>query len=258
MLFLEAAMIYGDDHSIVELQNMNFKAAKHVKKSQTIMYDKYFQKYSLKNNRIVNKEIQMYGLDHRNAINFTPLMSAIYAGNMQLTHDLLNRSPELSAQDSIARNALQIAVYQAIKAEKESIKILGSVYSQLSCTSISLRVDDHLVKLHSNCAEYLLINVIMTFYNQMLEKTHTSSGKVGFTAKQLFVLVKKLPVHIWPEFRKKQMYLSSLLSRNAVGSLYQSNRKLFKRQTRGYYILNPDLKIKLPDWIDINLAVGAG
>ena len=76
----------------------------------------------------------------------------------------------------------------------------------------------------------------------------------GFTAKQLFELVQDIPHSIWPEFRKKQTYLSGLLSRNEINSTYTPNRKLFKRARRGYYIINPDLKIKTSiGWELINL-----
>jgi hypothetical protein len=37
-----------------------------------------------------------------------------------------------------------------------------------------------------------------------------------------------------------------------VGSSYTPNRKLFTRTERGYYIVNPDLKIKIgDDWLDL-------
>lgn len=67
------------------------------------------------------------------------------------------------------------------------------------------------------------------------------------------ILKQKTPP--WPDFRKKQTYLSGLLSRNEVNSLYVPNRKLFIRISRGYYEINPDLKIKTSSgWESIQLT----
>ena len=119
--------------------------------------------------------------------------------------------------------------------------------------SISLDVDGQLVKIDGSRAEYLLFNLILTFYSEMLYDSEMASWDDGFTARQLFTLVQKLPNSIWPEFRKKQTYLSGLLSRNEIDSLYTPNRKLFKRVRRGYYFINPMLKIKsLSGWEFIN------
>jgi hypothetical protein len=90
-------------------------------------------------------------------------------------------------------------------------------------------------------------HLILTYYVKLIcvqIKGYEVFWNKGFEASQLFDLVQKLPSSIWPEYRKKQAYLSSLLSRNEINSKYTPNRKLFMRLARGYYIINPELKIK--------------
>ena len=243
----EAAMLYNDSSTLENLKHQGFRPAANIHKSYPIMYEKHFQKYTLKNSQAVFKDIQMYGIDHRTTMNFTPLMAAIHVGNINLIQKIIEMGPSLEAKDSLYRNPLQLAIYQTIYAEKNLSPMLAAIFHQIASDSISLDVDGHLVKIDASRAEYLLFNIILTFYAQMI--CYKINGEFvswnrGFQANQLFDLVQKLPAAIWPDYRKKQSYLSSLLSRNEINSNYTPNRKLFKRLSRGYYIINPDLKIK--------------
>src|SRR3990167_1920433 len=125
--------------------------------------------------------------------------------------------------------------------------MLAAVYHRIALDSISLDIDGHLVKIDASRAEYLLFNLILTFYAELICVQIRGFKEIwtkGFMANQLFDLVQTLPAAIWPDYRKKQAYLSSLLSRNEINSKYTPNRKLFTRIARGCYMINPDLKIK--------------
>jgi ankyrin repeat protein len=243
----EVAMLYGDQATLDTLKDQGFRPATNIKRSYPIMYDKHLQKYTIKNSTAVLKEIQTYGVDHRTVMNFTPLMSAIYAGNINLVHQILEMGPSLELKDSLNRNPLQLAIFQTVFSEKNLAPMLASIYHRIALDSISLNIDEHLVKIDASRAEYLLFNIVLTFYAYMIHfqiKGYSNHWNMGFNAQQIFQLVKKLPPSIWPDYRKKQSYLSSLLSRNEINSNYRPNRKLFKRLSRGYYIINPNLKIK--------------
>ncbi len=243
----EIAMLYSDRTTMEKLKDQGFRPAVHVKKSHPIMYEKYLQKYTIKNSQMVHKDIQMYGVDHRMAMNYTPLMAAIHAGNVNLINEIIEMGPSLEVKDSLFRNPLQLAIYQTIDSGKNLAPMLAAVYNRITTDSISLDIDGHLVKIDASRAEYLLFNLILTFYAEMI-CMQVTGFKVfwhkGFEAGQLFDLVQKLPCSIWPEYRKKQAYLSALLSRNEINSKYTPNRKLFMRMARGHYMINPDLKIK--------------
>ena len=240
----EAAMLYNDKLLINELKELGLKPAQSVKKSWPIMFEKHFQKYSLKNTGQVHRDIQMYGIDHRTAINLTPLMSAIFTGNVELINELLPFNPSLEAKDTLSRNALQIAIYQAVSCEKKYIPVLKSIYASISMDSISLSTNDQLIKIDASRAEYFLLNLVLSFYTNLLMDSYDNELREGFTAAQLYKLVQKIPNTIWPDFRKKQTYLSGLLSRNEINSNYMPNRKLFQRIHRGYYLINPQLQFK--------------
>ena len=81
----------------------------------------------LKNTQQVHKDIQQYGVEHRTIMNFTPIMAAVYAGNLALINEILVLGPRLDAKDSLSRNPLQLALYQAIDSDKEHMKILANM-----------------------------------------------------------------------------------------------------------------------------------
>lgn len=118
------------------------------------MYVKHFQKYTIKNSKAVRQDIQMYGINHRTVMNFTPIMAAIYTGNVNLIHEILEMWPSLEVKDSLFRNPLQLALYQTIYSEKNLAPMLASVYHRIASDSISLDIDGHLVKIDASRAEY--------------------------------------------------------------------------------------------------------
>ena len=78
---------------------------------------------------------------------------------------------------------------------------------------------------------------------------------VQFKAIHTALLVewfKYLPDHVMTETRKKQSYLSSILSKNERDSRNKYGKKLFLRIEHGQYMFNPDLLIKVNDeWYKI-------
>ena len=57
------------------------------------------------------------------------------------------------------------------------------------------------------------------------------------------------PESVVPARRKKRTYISSILSKNEVYRQGPYNRKLFLRKSRGQYLINPDLALRVEgDW----------
>ena len=55
-----------------------------------------------------------------------------------------------------------------------------------------------------------------------------------------------------PEKRKRWAHLSSILAKKEIHRQDLYNRRLFLRVEQGYYILNPNLKIKInEEWMSL-------
>ncbi len=81
--------------------------------------------------------------------------------------------------------------------------------------------------------------------------------RVAFTAVRLAELVEYLPDSVLPGYRRKRQYISSLLSKNEIGSQNPYGRKLFMRLRTGYYILNPKLAVlQKEEWIPLYRYAG--
>ncbi len=64
--------------------------------------------------------------------------------------------------------------------------------------------------------------------------------------------LKHLPPSVVPAYRTKRAYISGVLARNEVDRDERSNRRLFKRTSRGFYVLNPGLQVRIGDaWVAI-------
>jgi hypothetical protein len=114
-------------------------------------------------------------------------------------------------------------------------------FTKITKNSLSANCQ-HLVKFQSQLGiysspltEYFLINILLLFNTQLLSELLYDLPQIGFMVGQLTDVVAFYTNSVWPDYRKKQTYLSSLLSRNEVDSRYPNNRKLFVRTQRGYY-----------------------
>ena len=79
----------------------------------------------------------------------------------------------------------------------------------------------------------------------MILLSKDTKSNLWITAGDLKPSSRCLPDSVVPAFRKKQPYISGYLSKNEVKRQGPYNYQLFKRIKRGYYIINPGLKIKV-------------
>ena len=55
-----------------------------------------------------------------------------------------------------------------------------------------------------------------------------------------------------PKYRTRRPYVSQVLARNEVDRDSPYNRRIFRRTSRGYYILNPDMRVRIGEkWVSI-------
>ena len=249
---LNYATVYSDEKLINKLVFSGLKAAQNINKSITIMEDEYFRDYAYRNTNSMLRKIQKYGLEFRNTFNMTPLMCAAYMGNENHIDELINMGANVNETDNKERTALFIALSRAIKDEKFAKVKLPKIYHKLTPESISIQVENRLVKIPEHKAEFFLL-LWMVMYLKAERQNQTTKSRVEFSAVMLKNMLDSLSDKILPEFRKKRQYISSILSKNEINSSNPYNNKLFERIKRGYYILSPDLQIRVKDkWIKLD------
>lgn len=106
------------------------------------------------------------------------------------------------------------ALEQALMDQGYAAGKLLPIYSLLEPDSLSVEVDGHLVRLDKRLMALFLFNIMMALFYRHAGEPGAGGG--GFTAKQLAERLLQLPLGVLPERRKRQAYISSVLSGNEV------------------------------------------
>ena len=217
---------------------------------------KILMKYAGTLDKEVVKQCGVYGIDHRTEFNVTSLMLAARAGNVALIKALLSAGANTDAIDNYGMTAWQIALQRAVTHKDFGSSKFFQAHSLLSPSSVSLKVDERLIKLNSSQGEFLLFHVM---YVLLITKINMEKPEqVAITAAHLADFIGLLPDSVIADYRKKRQYISGLLAKNETSSQNSYGKQLFTRTKQGYYILNPNLYIRLQeDWLAIFSFAGA-
>lgn len=251
-LAMEYALIYHHRPTLNALIKEGIRAAsQNDSKALNALYHKHYLSYDLNNPGAVLRDTQSYGIDHSTIFNLTPLMVAARLGNAKLAEELIERGAHPEKTGNNGLNALQMALEVALYNEEFSKHKLPAIYALLEPDSLSVQAEGRLIKLDKRLMQLFILNLMFARFYRFLGEA--ASHYEAFSAKDLAKCVGILPDSVLPERRKRQSYISSILSGNEVDRDSPYNRKLFKRIRRGHYIINPLLKIRLNDeWVPVH------
>ena len=204
---------------------------------------KYLAPFEFRSPREVFSQVDLYGVDYRNIFNWTPLMCAARLGNAAVIETLLAKGANPELTDNYGRTAFHIALISALDPAFAKSK-LSATYRLLAPSSISVQVDDRLVKLDAHTMEYFLFSVMLSLMHMQLNALDGYSMFDGLATDDFLMYAESFPEDVLTEQRKRRAYVSSVLSRNEVDRDYAYNRRIFLRMRQGHYILNPALKIR--------------
>lgn len=248
---LEYALLHDHHPTLMDLRLSDFKPA--LKPTENVLkqlFRNHFMIYDLKNPGAVLKETDKYGLDFKTPFNLTPLMVAAKLGNINLVKALCERGADPTIVANNGATAFHMALAAALRDPKYAQQKLGHIYDLLQPGSLSVQVSGRLIKLDSHLMGLFLLHVMIAMHFNHLAKT-MPKGEL-FTAKDLADILSTLPDSVLPQKRKKQSYISGVLSQNEITRKHKYNRKLFYRYKRGHYMFNPMLKLKMQnDWVPI-------
>ena len=251
-LAMEYALVYHHRPTLNRLMNEGIRAASQTDgKALNSLLRKHYLNYDLNNPGAVLRDTQNYGIDHSTIFNLTPLMVAARLGNTRLAGELVERGARTDKVGNNGLNALQMALEVALHDEKYACNKLPAIYELLEPDSLSVQAEGRLIKLDKRLMQLFILNLMFSLFYRFLGEA--ASRREAFSAKDLAERVSILPDPVLPERRKRQSYISSILSGNEVDRDSPYNRKLFKRVRRGHYIINPSLKIRQGDeWVPVH------
>jgi hypothetical protein len=269
-LLFEYALFYDAPAIIAFLSGQNYAKARQIYSQRDdevlfnfSLYDQQranflahlLPKYTNSLYREVLKQCAIYGVDYRNEYNATPLMLAAKTGVVPLIKELLLGGANADLTDNFGFTAWQNSLHQALRGRGVDSATVYQVHKLLAPASVSLHVDDKLVKLSSSQGEFLLFQVAFVLLPARI--TNPAYADDALTAAFLAEAMAVLPDSVIDPYRKKHTYISGLLAKHEVDSQNPYNRKLFQRVKRGHYIINPRLKLRSQDdWRPVLRALG--
>ena len=248
----ECAVLYQHQPTLNTLASRQFKPVNQPQeKALKQLHRQHYMSYDLGKPTAVLKDTERYGVDHRTVFNLTPLMVAARTGNAELVQALLERGADASLVANNGLNAYQMVLELATTHHTYARQKSANVHALLKPETLSIQVDGRLIKLGGRLMEIFLLNLMFAqFYRHI-----NMLGAYGdaFSAKFIAAWVEDLPEAVLPKKRKRQAYISSVLAKNEITRDGPYNRKLFLRMSRGQYIINPDLQLRLGDqWVCVS------
>ncbi len=213
----------------------------------------------------------MYGVDFRNEVNLTPLMVCMMCDAMKTIHYLLENGAKIDLTNNAGKTALQMALQNNFWSPETDHMLINTFYHQLRPDSLKVRINNRLVKINHHQAEFLILNTMLAILQGQLlnasdasiEAVKASAEITGeehdldkikplFTAGNFFRFFQHFSDQIMPEYRRKNTYISSILSKNEIRSKAAGNNRLFVRLATGFYLPHPLMEILIDNtWVNV-------
>lgn len=214
---------------------------------------RHLQAFAAKNFKDVLRECDLYGVDHLRPTGHTPLMLAALAGNLPLVDALLGRGADAQRPDEFGHTPWMAAYFQHIHlptANRQPLPLAG-LFDRLGPPSLDVQTGGRLVRLEKHQGEFWVLHTMLLglkgFQSYVgLALDHILSCRRGYDALWLETALNRLPVHLWPEKRRKRSYMNHVLARAEMDSSYQPQRQLWVRTTTGHYLPNPAMLLRTP------------
>lgn len=254
LLLFEYSLVYHQAHLMQALAEVSFLPALKPEKGFDLLERNYYVGYTSAITTAVMNQVKLYGVNFRNKFNQTPIMLASFFGNEVLAEQLIKKGANPNLTDNVGRNAFQLILERAVLNKKIAQNQLAVLYKMLLPESMSVQVDDKLIKLDVQQMEYFIVNVMLGLIRRHTKKQDLSWQ---FKANDVLATLKHFPDSLMPEKNKRRAYIASLLSKHEVTRIGPANQKLFLRIKVGCYILNPHLMLKVHEaWVNVYSLLG--
>lgn len=226
-----------------------------------------------------NRFIQQYGSNFMNKDGENGLFPAVEAGAVRSLTYLLQHGADRQAcnaggltplQETIRQYASELAAlaYHNSRGEKVesryNLKAFARLYEALRTPAETVRTHDRQLRIGSQTMEYFLLQMMqgMTKHIQAVKEANSRRRwedrdewaqmrltrelnviRLGLSMDDLMTFVEHMPDTILPEYRRKRQYVNSILAKNEVNGKDPYNKQLFKRTSRGIYVVNPELEV---------------
>jgi hypothetical protein len=228
------------------LTQAGFNQAQKFEEQRPTLGAKHLMPYFSHSTKIIQRQCEQHGINHRTPMNLTPLTAASIAGNVALVESLLERGANPELCDHMGRTALHWAMERAFREAKYAKGAFAAIFNLIAPSSIDVMSGERLVRIDRHLSEYFLVQTLWTLFKTRFAR-YRWDGLAAFDTSVILEAWQDLPPHVLKPERNKRAHLSSVLSRNEVDRDYAYNRRLFLRMRTGFYQFNPALSVRCND-----------
>ena len=249
----EYALLSHDSARLAKLSMAGFRPARRPEDvSLRNLVANRFMPYSFRSPDGVRALVKKHGVDHRDPFNCTPLMLAARFGHEAAARMLAGMDANPALVNSAGLTAFQIMLQEASLSKRYARRTVPGLFHCLRPADVSVMVQGKLLKLDNRKAEFLFFNLFVALFHTKMP-VNALRYELGLRAPDLVEVLERLPGSTVPRYQTKRQYVSAVLARNEVDRDAPYNRRIFRRTSRGLYILNPRMRVRLGGgWIRIH------
>lgn len=254
LMLFEYAIVYENLSYLHRLSESGFNPAKQYSSKPEIALKALKQKYYMiyghqaKIHPVISSQLSKFGLEFENIFAQTPLIAAVWIGDVHLAKNLISMGADIQQVDNRGFNPFLVAVQQATLDQKYAKYAFSVLYDLLKTDSLSVQIDGRLLKIQNHTMEFWMLHLMFVFMGRFIAVNRVEgqrSERSAIVAQQFEDAIAGFPKYIMPDRRKKRTYISGILSKNERNSNHAYSKKLFLRTQLGNYMLNPELLIKV-------------
>lgn len=212
------------------------------------LLERHLAPYRQKSFKAILWDCEKYGVDHRNPLNYTPLMMAAMAGHVQLIDALLAKGAKIQQMDETHATAFLLSLRRAISDVKYAMEAFDQVYQRLRPDVVVVQVDGEVVRLTPDRGEYLVFLIMVAeglFLQSVINgEDQLASRRKGFTAAYLTRNLEFFPECVWPAAWRNEAHVSRVLSRSERYSSDPAACRLWERRGESHYVLRRDMDLR--------------
>lgn len=125
---------------------------------------KHLGPYVARNFKDVLRQCVTHGIEHRTAMNQTPLMAAAAAGNVALVEALLERGADRDASVQYGCSALHIMRRESFRDRRFALGPCAALYGLLAPAHVDVKAGERLVRIDRHLSEYFLFQACWTLF----------------------------------------------------------------------------------------------
>lgn len=241
---LEYATAYDESMLATWLvMEAGFDQARGYEAQRTSLGRRHLNEFSGRYFKGILQNCDRYGVDYRTPMNYTAFMAAAANGNVALIDALIERGADLNSHDHLGRNALHIALREAFHDARFARGPLAAILERVAPPYIDVQSGARLHRIDRRLSEYWVFQTLWVLFKDALAAPGHEQP-AGINTEALLTAWESLPPSVVKPERNKRAHISSVLSRNEIEREYAYNRRLFKRIERGWYQINPELKVR--------------